>query len=160
VISQVQTKSGIFISVIPRAHVEDVVMMLIDPMIEEAPMMCRANIPGPFPAPSGSTAARRWSSGSDRAAGTKNEETSSVAATGSSQKLQLFMRANAMSGAPIIIGTCQFAKPTNAGMIAEDHDEAVHRRQLVEELGMPELQAGLEQLGANARARSRRPGTW
>ena len=28
------------------------------------------------------------------------------------------MRANAMSGAPIIIGICQFAKPTNAGMIA------------------------------------------
>jgi len=28
------------------------------------------------------------------------------------------MRANAMSGAPIIIGICQFAKPTKAGMIA------------------------------------------
>ena len=28
------------------------------------------------------------------------------------------MRANAMSGAPIIIGICQFAKPTAAGMIA------------------------------------------
>ena len=28
------------------------------------------------------------------------------------------MRANAMSGAPICSGTIQFAKPTNAGMIA------------------------------------------
>ncbi len=28
------------------------------------------------------------------------------------------MRANAMSGAPIISGTCQLANPTNAGMIA------------------------------------------
>ena len=28
------------------------------------------------------------------------------------------MRANAMSAAPICIGTSQFAKPTNAGMIA------------------------------------------
>ena len=28
------------------------------------------------------------------------------------------MRANAMSGAPICSGTSQFAKPTNAGMIA------------------------------------------
>ena len=50
--------------------------------------------------------------------GTKNEATSSVAAGGSSQKLQLFRRANAMSGAPIIIGICQLAKPTKAGMIA------------------------------------------
>ena len=43
---------------------------------------------------------------------------SRIAAGGSSQKLQLFIRANAMSGAPIIIGICQFAKPTAAGMIA------------------------------------------
>ncbi len=41
-----------------------------------------------------------------------------MAAGGSSQKLQLFIRANAMSGAPIIIGICQLAKPTAAGMIA------------------------------------------
>jgi hypothetical protein len=39
-------------------------------------------------------------------------------AGGSSQKLQLFMRAKAMSGAPIIIGIIQLAKPTKAGMIA------------------------------------------
>ena len=43
---------------------------------------------------------------------------SRIAAGGSSQKLQLFIRANAMSGAPIISGICQFAKPTAAGMIA------------------------------------------
>jgi hypothetical protein len=36
----------------------------------------------------------------------------------SSQKLRLFMRANAMSAAPICSGTIQFAKPTKAGMIA------------------------------------------
>ena len=50
--------------------------------------------------------------------GTKNDEMRSVAAKGSSQKLQLFIRANAMSGAPIISGTCQLANPTAAGMIA------------------------------------------
>ena len=50
--------------------------------------------------------------------GTKNELISSSAAGGSSQKLKLFMRANAMSGAPIIIGICQLANPTNAGMMA------------------------------------------
>ena len=41
-----------------------------------------------------------------------------IAATGSSQKLKLFMRAKAMSDAPICIGIIQFAKPTNAGMMA------------------------------------------
>ena len=44
--------------------------------------------------------------------------TSRIAAGGSSQKLQLFIRANAMSGAPIISGICQLANPTAAGMIA------------------------------------------
>jgi hypothetical protein len=44
--------------------------------------------------------------------------TRSIAAGGSSQKLQLFILANAMSGAPIISGICQFANPTAAGMIA------------------------------------------
>ena len=36
----------------------------------------------------------------------------------SSQKLQLFIRGKAMSAAPTFIGISQFAKPTNAGMIA------------------------------------------
>jgi len=35
-----------------------------------------------------------------------------------SQKLKLFMRAKAMSEAPICSGSIQFAKPTKAGMIA------------------------------------------
>ena len=34
------------------------------------------------------------------------------------QKLQLFIRGRAMSGAPIIIGIIQFASPTKDGMIA------------------------------------------
>ncbi len=46
-----------------------------------------------------------------------NVLSSMVPANGSIQNDQLFMRGNAMSGAPIIIGTIQFAKPTNAGMI-------------------------------------------
>ncbi len=39
-------------------------------------------------------------------------------ANGRIQKLQLFMRGSAMSGAPIIMGIIQLASPTNAGMIA------------------------------------------
>ena len=82
--------------------------------------------------------------------GTKNETTSSVAANGSSQKLQLFRRANAMSGAPIIIGICQFAKPTNAGMIAPN--TMIRPCMVVSWLkksGFDELQPGREQLGAD-----------
>src|SRR5690606_28948614 len=48
----------------------------------------------------------------------KNVDSSIANANGSSQNDQLFMRGSAMSGAPIIIGTIQFARPTNAGMTA------------------------------------------
>ena len=52
VISQVHTKSGIFIIVIPGARMfRMVVMMLIEPMIEEAPMMCSAKIARSMPGP-------------------------------------------------------------------------------------------------------------
>ena len=47
-----------------------------------------------------------------------NGITSSVAAGGSSQKLQLFRRGNAMSGAPIIIGISQLARPVATGISA------------------------------------------
>ena len=50
--------------------------------------------------------------------GTKCVESSNVKAKGRSQKLKLFMRGSAMSGAPICRGIIQFAKPTNAGMTA------------------------------------------
>ena len=39
-------------------------------------------------------------------------------ATGRIQNDQLFMRGKAMSGAPIIIGIIQLARPTNAGITA------------------------------------------
>jgi hypothetical protein len=45
-------------------------------------------------------------------------DSSMVNAKGRIQKLQLFMRGSAMSGAPIIIGISQLANPTQAGMTA------------------------------------------
>ena len=48
----------------------------------------------------------------------KNEATSRIAAGIISQKLKLFMRAKAMSDAPICSGIIQLAMPTKAGMIA------------------------------------------
>ena len=50
--------------------------------------------------------------------GTNSVDSSRVKAKGRIQKLKLFMRGSAMSGAPICIGTIQFARPTNAGMTA------------------------------------------
>ena len=45
-------------------------------------------------------------------------EISSKNAAGNSQKLKLFIRGKAMSGAPIISGIIQLARPTNAGITA------------------------------------------
>ncbi len=50
--------------------------------------------------------------------GTKYVDSNKVKAKGRSQKLKLFMRGSAMSGAPTCNGTIQFANPTNAGMTA------------------------------------------
>ena len=47
-----------------------------------------------------------------------SDRISSVNADTSSQKLKLFMRGSAMSGAPICSGIIQFARPTVAGMTA------------------------------------------
>ena len=50
--SQVQQNSGIFISVIPGARrLRIVVMMLIEPMIDDAPMMWTAKIVRSMPMP-------------------------------------------------------------------------------------------------------------
>ena len=94
-------------------------MMLIEPMMELMPRMCTAKIvrsmPGPICVVSGAYIVQPTPAPPP---GTRNDATSRIAAGGNSQKLQLFMRGNAMSGAPIIIGICQFAKPTKAGMMA------------------------------------------
>src|SRR4051794_27559858 len=107
-------------SVMPGARrLRSVVMMLIEPMMDEAPMMCTAKIVRSMPIPcwidSGAYIVQPEPGAPP---GMKYVSISRLAAGGNSQKLQLFMRANAMSGAPIINGICQFAKPTAAGMIA------------------------------------------
>ena len=51
-ISHVHTNSGIFMSVMPGARMlRMVVMMLIEPMIDDAPMMCSAKIAMSMPGP-------------------------------------------------------------------------------------------------------------
>ena len=71
-------------------------------------------------------------------------------ANGRIQKLKLFMRGSAMSGAPTCIGIIQLARPDpGRHHAAEDHDQRMHGGHRVEELRIDELQAGLEQLGAD-----------
>ncbi|CPJ58695.1 Uncharacterised protein [Bordetella pertussis] len=120
VISQVQQNSGMRISVMPGARMlRMVTMMLIAPMMDEAPMMCSAkmvrSMPGPIWADSGAYSVQPAAVAPPS---TQNELSRSTEATGSSQKLKLFMRANAMLEAPICKGIIQLAKPTNAGMTA------------------------------------------
>ena len=120
VISHVQQNSGIFIRDMPGARMFRIVtMMLIEPMMELAPRMCSAkiatSIDGPICKVSGAYSVQPAAGAPP---GMANVATSVTAAGIISQKLKLFMRANAMSAAPICNGIIQFAKPTKAGMIA------------------------------------------
>ena len=113
------TNSGILCRVMPGARMlKMVVMKLMAPRIEEAPARCSDRIakstagpgwpevdsgaymvqPAPTPLAPGSPS-------------TKVEISSSAKEAGSSQNEMLFMRGNAMSGAPIISGTNQLPKP-------------------------------------------------
>jgi hypothetical protein len=81
VISQVQQNIGIFISVMPGARMlRMVTMMLIEPMIDDAPMMCMAKIamsmPGPICTDSGAYSVQPAAVAPP---GAKNEPTSSSA---------------------------------------------------------------------------------
>lgn len=96
-----------------------VTMMLIEPMIDDAPNKWSAkiamSIPGPICNVSG---AYKVQPPDGAPPGTKKEPNNNKAATGKIQKLKLFIRAKAISDAPICRGIIQFAKPTKAGMIA------------------------------------------
>src|SRR5678816_2029736 len=108
--SHVQTKSGMRISVIPGARMlRMVVMMLIEPRIELIPRMCTAKMVRSMPMPICTVSGAYIVQPTPGAPpGTKNDRIRSEAANGSSQNDQLFRRANAMSGAPIIIGTVSY----------------------------------------------------
>src|SRR5665213_1097087 len=100
---------GIFISVMPGARMfRMVTMMLIEPMMDEAPMRCMAKMVESMDIPICSDSGAYIVQPPDGAPpGMKNPPTSITAAGTNSQKLKLFMRANAMSEAPISSGTIQ-----------------------------------------------------
>ena len=120
VISQVHTKSGMRSRVIPGARMlRMVTMMLIAPMIDDIPRRWTAKMrKGTFIPPWSTSGGYIVQPAAGAPPGMKKVEMSRIPAKGRIQKLQLFMRGSAMSGAPIMMGTCQFANPTKAGMMA------------------------------------------
>src|SRR5574337_126020 len=112
VISQAQQNIGIFISFMPGARrFRIVTMMLIAPMIDDAPMMwiekIVESIAMPICSDSGEYMVQPVAGAPP---GMKKPPTSISAAGISSQKLRLFMRANAVSGAPI----CSWSPGSNS----------------------------------------------
>ena len=110
-----QTKRGITYRGIPGARIlKMVTIKLIAPKIDDKPARWRLKIPkstaGPecasIPLKGGYTVHPVPTPTS-----TKEEISSKVSAGGRSQKLKLFRRGNAISGAPIRIGTNQLPKP-------------------------------------------------
>ena len=95
-----------------------VTMMLIAARIDDTPSKCTAKIANGNASPVCSTSGG-YSVQPPAGAppGRNNVKISKPTANGSSQNDQLFSRGNAMSGAPIMSGIIQFAKPANAGMI-------------------------------------------
>jgi hypothetical protein len=91
-----------------------VVIKLTAPKIDDTPARCREKIVRSTDAPAW---ARLPASGGytvhpvPAPASTPEEASNSRNDGGRSQKLMLFIRGNAMSGAPIIRGTSQFPKP-------------------------------------------------
>jgi len=115
VIKTAHTNKGNLCINIPGARILKIVTIkLIDPKIEDAPAICKLKIAKstegpecacpldnggytvqPVPAP----------------VSTKLEDNNNTNAGGNNQKLILFKRGNAISGAPIIIGTNQLPNP-------------------------------------------------
>lgn len=115
VIKTDQTNRGILsILVFLDRMLRMVVMKLMAPRIEDAPARCRLKM-------AMSTLGALWNRMSERGGYTvhpvptpapdSDDEISNIKDGGRSQNLMLFIRGNAMSGAPIIIGTNQFPNP-------------------------------------------------
>ena len=120
VTSIAQTNSGILCSVMPGARMlKMVVMKLMAPSSELAPARCSANSVQSMPMPGSKVV---FESGGYSVQPVPDSPRNrpvmiSMNAGGSSQKLMLFSRGKAMSGAPIMSGMNQLPKPPiSAGM--------------------------------------------
>lgn len=115
VINTDHTNSGVRTGVIPlQRMLITVVMKLMAPKIDDAPARWSEKIARSTDAPLCATKEDRGGytvQPVPAPASTSLDKRSSASAGGSSQKLILFSRGNAISGAPNIIGTSQFPNP-------------------------------------------------
>ncbi len=119
-ISQVQTNSGMRSREMPGARMFMMVTTtLIAPRMDEAPIMWMAKInigkEAPFCSTRGGYIVQPPAGAPP---GTNRVASSSVNANGRIQKLKLFSRGSAMSGAPTCSGIIQLASPVQAGITA------------------------------------------
>ena len=90
---------------------------LIAPMIDDRPMKCIDKITNGSASPVCKVSGGyKVQPPAGPPPSMNNVESIIAKANGRIQKLQLFMRGSAISGAPIIIGISQLAKPVNAGI--------------------------------------------
>lgn len=115
VIKMDQTNKGILPKTIPAAlMLKIVVIKFMAPKIEEAPAKCKLKMAISTAPPE---CVWRLDNGGytvhpvPTPCSTKAEPNSNISAGGSNQKLMLFNRGKAISGAPIYRGTNQFPKP-------------------------------------------------
>ena len=120
VITQVQTNNGICINDIPGARIlNTVAIILIAPIIEDIPRKWTANMRNGNASPVCNTKGGYIVHPPAGPPPCINIVLKSNAkANGSIQKLMLFILGKAISGAPIIKGIIQFARPTPAGITA------------------------------------------
>jgi hypothetical protein len=115
VIKTAQANKGVLCAVIPGARMFTIVTMkLIAPKMDDTPAKCKLKI-------AKSTAPPECAKMPDNGgytvhpeptpASTNDEDTNKISAGGSNQKLILFNLGNAISQAPIMIGTNQLPKP-------------------------------------------------
>ena len=120
VISQVQQNSGMRSRPMPGARMFMIVTTtFMAPRIEDAPIRWIAKIViGKLSPACTDRGGYSVQPPAGAPPGTNSVSSSSVNANGRIQKLKLFSRGSAMSGAPTCIGIIQFARPVQAGITA------------------------------------------
>ena len=158
--SHVHTKSGIFMSVMPGARMlRIVVMMLIEPMIDEAPRMWTARIVMSTDMPCWIDERRIERPARGGGAARREERAHQQDRRRDQQPEAPVVHARERHVGRAHLHRHQPVREAHEGRHdrAEHHHQAVHGGERVEELRVEELQARLEELGADAAAPSCRP---
>ena len=126
-------------------------MMLIEPMMDEAPRMCIAKMPASMDGPICSVSGAYSVQPRSRGAAGHEEGTHQHQRRRNHQPEAEVVHARKRHVGGADLQRNHPVRKTHEGRHdgAEHHDQAVHGGELVEQLGVDQLQAGLEQLGAD-----------